>query len=50
MFITEENYNLTYVIGKKNGKCTTATVKEILNEALRQERIGISPHYVFLGL
>nr|DAF06956.1 MAG TPA: Ribosome-associated factor Y protein S30Ae family, Structural.7A [Caudoviricetes sp.] len=47
MFITEENYNLTYIIGKENGKYTTATVKEILNEALRQERIGIFPHYVF---
>ena len=25
MFITEKNYNLTYVIGEKNGKCITAT-------------------------
>lgn len=47
MFITEKNYNRVHVIGEKNGKCITITVKEILDNALRQERIGISPHYVF---
>lgn len=47
MFITEKIYNRVYVIGEKNGKCITATVKEILTEALRQERNGIIPHYAF---
>lgn len=47
MFITEKNYNRVHVIGEKNGKCITITVKEILDNALRQERNGIAPHYVF---
>lgn len=46
MFITEKNYNRVHVIGEKNGKCITITVKEILDNALRQERNGIAPHYV----
>ena len=43
MFITEKNYNRVHVIGEKNGKCITITVKEILDNALRQERNGIAP-------
>lgn len=27
MFITEKNYNRVHVIGEKNGKCITITVK-----------------------
>lgn len=47
MIITEKDMDLHYIIGEKNGKCITASVKEILENALRQERAGIKPHYAW---
>lgn len=37
--------NLCYIIGEKNGKLLTATEKEIIENALLQEREGVEPHY-----
>ena len=41
--------NLNYCIGvnKKAGKTITATEKEIIENALEQERQGIKPHYAW---
>lgn len=34
-----------YIIGEKNGKCLVVTAKEIIENAIEQERAGIKPHY-----
>ena len=36
-----------YIIGEKNGKCIVVTAKEIIGNALEQERAGIKPHYAW---
>ena len=36
-----------YVIGVKNGRCVVASEKEIIENALQQEKDGVKPHYSF---
>lgn len=36
-----------YVIGEKNGRCVVVSEKEIIKNALQQEKDGIKPHYSF---
>lgn len=37
-----------YIIGEKNGKYIVVTAKEVIENALEQERAGIKPHYAWL--
>lgn len=36
-----------YIIGEKNGRCVVVSEKEIIENALQQEKDGIKPHYSF---
>lgn len=36
-----------YIIGEKDGKYIVVTAKEIIGNALEQERAGIKPHYAW---
>lgn len=36
-----------YIIGEKDGKYIVVTAKEIIENALEQERTGIKPHYAW---
>lgn len=36
-----------YLIGEKAGRCVVVSEKEIIENALQQEKDGIKPHYYF---
>lgn len=36
-----------YVIGEKNRRCVIVSEKEIIENALQQEKDGVKPHYSF---
>ena len=37
----------SYIIGEKNGKCVIVTAKEVIDNAIAQDRAGIKPHYAW---
>lgn len=36
-----------YLIGEKDGRCVVVSEKEIIENALQQEKDGVKPHYSF---